>query len=99
MAGSSSYFFNVLFCSEDTGMQRYAEEKKVLLQVNYKVKKNTLSMMGMTASRSLSVILLDTESFMSMLSISATPAEYISDSRLQHAIRPKHVTYSIIMLY
>ena len=48
--------------------------------------------MGMTASRSLSVILLDTESFMSMLSISATPAEYISDSRLQHAIRPKHVT-------
>ena len=56
-------------------------------------------MMGMTASRSLSVILLDTESFMSMLSISATPAEYISDSRLQHAIRPKHVTYSIIMLY
>jgi hypothetical protein len=45
-------------------------------------------MKGITVSRSCSVILLDTESFINMLSISVTPTAYISDSRLEQAIRP-----------
>ncbi len=53
------------------------------------VERPTLSMKGITVSRSCSVILLDTESFINMLSISVTPTAYISDSRLEQAIRPE----------
>jgi hypothetical protein len=56
------------------------------------VERPTLSMKGITVSRSCSVILLDTESFINMLSISVTPTAYISDSRLEQAIRPEEWT-------
>ena len=53
-----------------------------------------MSMKGITVSRSCSVILLDTESFINMLSISVTPTAYISDSRLEQAIRPdEHIGF------
>jgi hypothetical protein len=49
-------------------------------------------MKGITVSRSCSVILLDTASFINMLSISVTPTAYISESRLEQAIRPDEHT-------
>jgi hypothetical protein len=56
----------------------------------------TCSMMGMTVSRSLSDILLDTESFINILSISVTPRAYIWDSRLEQAIRPGEIVMMLL---